>query len=72
MMSSTAAPPSLCLSVLMPSAQTRKILEKTGGTTQKHVVCQLYKSLNLLNRKNFARSIWVLILENTSYLPWYL
>jgi hypothetical protein len=31
-------PAAICLSVLMPSAQSKKILEKTGGTSISQVV----------------------------------
>ncbi len=63
----SAAPPSLCLSVLMPSAQSRKVLQKTGGTTKAQVVINSI-IINLF-RKNCAKNIWDLKLAHTSCSP---
>ena len=64
-------PPAICLSVLMPSAQSKKVLEKTGGTTVSQVVSKTYYEMTDCYRKNCARSIWAWNKTSMSSLRWF-
>ena len=64
-------PPAICLSVLMPSAQSKKVLEKTGGTTVSQVVSKTYYEMTDWCRKNYVRSIWAWNKKSMSSLHWF-